>query len=108
MSEALYPGAFHATVPVPPDADIQLRFQAWAGLVAPPQLSNEFDTLRRRERAAATLDQFRSHVSASLFFDDIVYPAPEGLQRFRVKSERAWRLDLAENAPAVPADVAAV
>jgi hypothetical protein len=32
MNAAFYPGAFHATIPVPPDADIENRFQTWAGL----------------------------------------------------------------------------
>jgi hypothetical protein len=106
MNEAIYPGAFHATVPIPPDADIQNRFQTWAGLVAHPQLFNEFDALRGQVLAAAASAQFRSHVSAKRFFEEVVHPAPEGLQRFRAKSDVTWRLDLAENAPAVPVDIA--
>jgi hypothetical protein len=108
MKAAVYPSAFHATVPIPPDADIQSRFQAWAGLVAHPQLFNEFDGLRKQALAAATATQFRSHVSAKRFFDDVVYPAPEGLQRFRTKTDGTWLLDLADNAPAVPADIASI
>lgn len=108
MSTAVYPGAFHATIPIPPDVDIQSRFQTWAGLVAHPQLFNEFDGLRTHALAAGAAVQFRSHVSAKRFFEDIVHPAPEGLQRFRVKSDTAWRLDLAENAPAVPADIVTI
>src|SRR2546423_1865711 len=40
MNAAIYPGAFHAAIPIPPDADIQTRFQTWAGLLAHPQLFN--------------------------------------------------------------------
>jgi hypothetical protein len=108
MNAAFYPGAFHATIPVPADTDIQRRFQTWAGLVAHPQLFNEFDGMRAQALGATPATKFRSHVCAKLFFDDVVYPAPEGLQRFRAKSDGAWRLDLAENAPAVPADIAAI
>jgi hypothetical protein len=108
MNAAFYPGAFHATIPIPPDADIETRFQTWAGLVAHPSLFNAFTTLRARALAATATRRFRSHVCAKLFFDDVVYPAPEGLQRFRAKSDKTWRIDLAEHAPAVPADVAAI
>jgi hypothetical protein len=108
MNAAFYPGAFHATIPIPPDTDIQHRFQTWAGLVAHPQLFNEFDGLRAQALGAVAALQFRSHISAKLFFDDVVYPAPEGLQRFRLKPDSTWRLDLAENAPTVPADIAAI
>ena len=52
MNAAIYPGAFHATIPIPPDADIQARFQTWAALVAHPNLFNEFDALRTQARAA--------------------------------------------------------
>jgi hypothetical protein len=108
MNAAIYPGAFHATIPIPPDADIQKRFQTWAGLVAHPQLFNEFDGLRAQALGAVPGVQFRSHVAAKPFFDDVVYPAPEGLQRFRAKPDSTWRLDLAENAPTVPPDIAAI
>jgi hypothetical protein len=108
MNAAFYPGAFHATVPIPPDADIQHRFQTWAGLVAHPQLFHAFDALRAQALAATATMEFRSHVAAKLFFDDVVYPAPEGLQRFRAKPDSTWRLDLAENAPTVPADIASI
>lgn len=108
MNAAIYPGAFHDTIPVPPDAVIQERFQIWADLVAHPQLFNEFDALRKESLAALASAQFRSHVSAKPFFEKVVFPAPEGLERFRKKSQAAWRLDLVENAPAVPADVAAL
>jgi hypothetical protein len=108
MNAAIYPGAFHAAIPIPPDADIQNRFQTWAALVAHPQLFNEFDGLRAQALAAAAATQFRSHVVGRPFFEDVVYPAPEGLQRFRSKPDSTWRLDLAENAPTVPADIAAI
>jgi hypothetical protein len=108
MNAAIYPGAFHATIPIPPDADIQNRFQTWAGLVAHPQLFNELDGLRAQALGAVPASQFRSHVSAKLFFDHVVYPAPEGLRRFRAKPDSTWRLDLAENAPTAPADIAAI
>ncbi len=108
MRDAVYPGAFHAAIPIPPDADIQNRFQTWSNLVAHPQLFNEFDGLRTAALGAATGRQFRSHVAAKPFFDAVVYPGPEGLQRFRTKPDDAWRLDLAEHAPAVPADIAAI
>lgn len=108
MNAAVYPGAFHATIPIPADADIRNRFQIWAGLVAHPQLFNEFDALRGQALAALASVQFRSHVSAKRFFEEVVHSAQEGLQRFRVKSETTWRLDLAENAPAVPGDIAAI
>jgi hypothetical protein len=87
MNAAFYPGAFHATIPIPADADIQNRFQTWAGLVAHPLLFNAFAALRTQALAASATLQLRSHVSAKLFFDDVVYPAPEGLQRFRVKAD---------------------
>ena len=48
------------------------------------------------------------HRPAKRFFEDVVYPAPDGLQRFRAKPDKTWRLDLAENAPVVPADIAAI
>jgi hypothetical protein len=108
MNAALYPGAFHATVPLPPDADIQGRFQSWAALVAHPNLFNDFDALRTQARAASQGRQFRSHVAAKRFFDDVVYPAPAGLQQFRAKAERTWRIDLAQNAPVVPPDIAGI
>lgn len=108
MSAALYPGAFHSALPIPPDADIESLFQKWAGLVAHPQTFNAFLALRAQAQAAAAGVQFRSHICAKRFFEEIVHPAPNGLQRFRVKSVAAWRLDLAENAPAVPADIAAI
>ena len=73
-----------------------------------PQLFHEFAALRAKALAAPSSVKFRSHVSARRFFDDIVYPAPEGLRRFRVKSDTTWRIDLAENAPTVPADIAAI
>lgn len=108
MNATFYPGAFHATIPIPPDADIQHRFQTWAGLVAHPLLFNAFAALRTQALAATATMQFRSHISAKLFFDDVVCPAPEGLQRFRAKADTTGRLDLAEHAPAVPADIAAI
>ena len=108
MNAAIYPGAFHATVPIPPDADIHHQFQVWAGIIAHPQLFNEFDTLRGQAFAASRSIQFRCHISAKRFFEDVIYPTPEGLQRFRAKSDTTWRIDLAENAPVVPADVAAI
>ena len=108
MNPAIYPGAFHDAIPIPLDPEIQSRFQTWAGLIAHPQLFNEFDGLRAQALAAVPTMQFRSHVSAKRFFDDVVYPAPEGLQRFRAKADSTWRLDLAENAPAVPADIATI
>jgi len=108
MNAAIYPGAFHAAIPIPPDTDIQNRFQTWAGLVAHPQLFNEFDGLRTQALGRVPGTQFRSHVSAKLFFDDVVYPAPAGLQRFGAKPDSTWRLDLAENAPAVPTEIAAI
>jgi hypothetical protein len=95
-------------VSTPPRAVTQNRFQTWASHVAHPQLFDEFDALRRQALAAPAVDQFRSHVCAKRFFEDVVYPSPEGLQRFRQKSIAGWRLDLADNAPAVPADIAAV
>jgi hypothetical protein len=108
MSAALYPGAFHAALPIPPDVDIDNRFQTWAGLVAHPQVFNAFLALRAQAQAAAAGVQFRSCICAKRFFEDIVHPAPDGLQRFRVKSDAAWRLDLAEYAPAVPPDLASI
>jgi hypothetical protein len=108
MNAAIYPGAFHATIPIPADADIQARFQAWAALVAHPNLFNEFDALRAQARAAPQGRQFRSHVCAKRFFDDVVYPAPNGLQGFRPKSDRTWRIDLAQNVPTIPPDIAAI
>ncbi len=108
MAAAVYPGAFHATVPIPSDADIQNRFQVWAALVAHPQLFDEFDRLRSQALGAAATVQYRSHVSGKRFFEEVVHPAPEGLQRFRQKSDVTWRLDLAENAPHVPADIAGI
>jgi hypothetical protein len=77
-------------------------------LLAHPGLFGDFEALRAKSQAATASVQFRSHVSAKRFFEEIAHPAPEGLQRFRVKSEIAWRLDLAENAPIVPADIAAI
>ncbi len=108
MNAAFYPGAFHDAIPIPPDADIQSRFQACAGLIAHPQLFNVFDALRGHALAVLPSVQFRSHVAAKRFFEDVVYPAPEGLQRFSSKPDNTWRLDLAENAPAVPADIGAI
>jgi hypothetical protein len=108
MNAAFYPGAFHAAVPIPPDADIQARFEAWARLVAHPLLFNASTDLRTVALAAPAQRQFRSHVSAKKFFDDVVYPAPEGLQRFRATADTTWRLDLVENSPGVPADIAAI
>ncbi len=108
MNAALYPGAFHATIPIPPDADIQHRFHTWASHVAHPQLFNEFVALRGLALAAPPAIQFRSHISAKRFFEDVVHPGPEGLQRFRAKSDTTWRIELAENAPAVPTDIAAI
>ncbi len=108
MNAAIYPGAFHATIPIPGDADIQARFQTWAALVAHPSLFNEFNALRTQARAAAQGLRFRSHVCAKRFFEDVVYAAPDGLQRFRMKSDRTWRIDLAQNAPAIPPDIAAI
>ena len=49
---AIYPGAFHSAIPIPADADIQNRFQAWAALVTHAQLFNEFDGLRAQALAA--------------------------------------------------------
>lgn len=105
---AMYPGAFHAAIPMPGDADIQNRFQEWAALLAHPQVFNEFDGLRTHVQGVGVAEQFRSHVCAKSFFEEVVYPAPDGLQRFRDKSQITWRLDLAENAPTVPADIAAI
>ncbi len=108
MTAALYPGAFHAAIPIPADVDIQNRFQVWAALAAHPQVFDEFDALRTHALGVAATQQFQSHVSAKRFFEEVVYPAPNGLQRFRVKAGITWRLDLAENAPAVPPDIAAI
>jgi hypothetical protein len=108
MNAAAYPGAFYATIPIPADADVQARFQAWGAVVAHPGLFNEFDALRWHARSAGAGMRFRSHVCAKRFFGEVVYPAPEGLQRFRPKPDRTWRIDLAENAPALPGDIADV
>jgi hypothetical protein len=78
MNAALYPGAFHATIPLPPDADIATRFQTWAGLVAHPQVFDEFVALRVQARAAGVRTQFRSHICAKRFFEDVVHPGPDG------------------------------
>jgi hypothetical protein len=108
MNAALYPGAFHGKPPIPSDTDIQARFQTWAGFLAHPQLFNEFDALRTQAMAVGATMQFRSHVYAKDFFETVVCPAPEGLQRFQVKKYDTWRLDIARHAPAVPADIATV
>ena len=105
---AMYPGAFHASIPIPADADIQQQFQVWAGLIHIPNSSTNSSRLRAQILARRHPSDLSSHVSAKRFFEEIVHPAPEGLQRFRVKSNTTWRLDLAENAPSVPADIAAI
>jgi hypothetical protein len=108
MKAAVFPSAFHADLPIPPDADIASRFQTWAGLVAHPQAFSEFVALRAQARVAGVGTQFRSHICAKRFFEEVVHPGPDGLQRFRKKSDTDWRLDLAEHVPTVPADIAAI
>lgn len=108
LTSANYPGAFHDTVPIPSDADIQNHFQTWSGLVAHPHLFNEFDALRNQARSESYTDQFRRCISSKLFFDNVVYSAPRGIQRFRNKPLIIWLSDLAENTPKVPDDIAAI
>jgi len=108
MNAAIYPGAFHATIPIPADADIQNRFQDWSNLVAHPRLFQEFDALRTAALASGLPEQFQSHVSSKRFFEYVVHAGPGGLQQFSAKADRTWRLDLAENTPVIPADIAAI
>jgi hypothetical protein len=108
MIDQGYPSQFANAIPVPPDVDIQARFQQWGGILDAVAAFSEFDQLRGVAHSAAVNQAYRSHVWAKLFFSQVVYPAPNGLQSMRSKSGEDWMIDLAEFAPAVPADIAAI
>jgi hypothetical protein len=108
LLEQGYPGHFANTIPIPADLDIQQRFQQWAGVIDPAAAFQEFDQLRNAAKASNAQMQCRSHVWAKLFFEQVVLPAPNGLQSLQNKSVRDWMVDLAEWAPQVPADISRV
>jgi hypothetical protein len=108
MAAAQYPGIFHAQYQVPPDADIQQRLQHWAAILDPNALFVEFDQLRTTARAQLPSDRCRGSVWAKDFYEQVVCGGPDGLQSIDNKSVGDWMIDLAEFAPAVPGDIAAI
>jgi len=108
MMQEGYPGHFANAIPIPPDPDIQTRFQQWAGVMNAAAAFTEFDQLRGVARTASSNQAYRSHVWGKLFYNQIVYAAPSGLQSIQSKPGEDWMIDLAEFASQVPADIAAI
>ena len=108
MNDQGYPGYFSQTVPVPSDSDIRLRFAQWATTIDPTAAFADFDALRTVALAAPSSQQFRTHVWAKLFFEQIIRPALNLLSAPQANNAHDWMTDLAENALAVPVDVAAI
>ena len=108
MMQEGYPSRFANAVPVPPDADIQARFQQWAGVLNAGAAFIEFDRLRGVARAASPNQAYRSHVWGELFYNQVVYAAPGGLQSIQGKPAQDWMIDLAETSGQVPADISAI
>jgi hypothetical protein len=108
MNEIGYPGHFSTTIPVPPDADIQARFVQWSRTLDTDAAFQDFRNLRQAALGDPPLTQFRSRVWAKLFFERVIQPALNGPPTTVLKSADDWMIDLAENAPVVPADVVAI
>jgi hypothetical protein len=108
MMDHGYPGQFSTTIPIPPDGDIQARFQQWATTLDPAAAFTEFDTLRHAALAADQTTQFRSHVWAKLFFERVVHPLLNGPPTTHQQSGHDWLVSLAANGPQVPADITAI
>jgi hypothetical protein len=108
MNDVGYPGHFSTTIPVPPDAEIQARFAQWSQTFDTDAAFLEFGNLRQGALGDPPNTQFRSRVWAKLFFERVIQPALNGPPTSRAKTAHDWMIDLAEYAPAVPADIAAI
>jgi hypothetical protein len=105
---AEYPGIFHNQYQLPPDPEIRQRLQTWASILDPNAVFAEFDQLRAAAHGLGVQEQCRRAVWAKDFYEQIVYAGANGLQSVQGKSLNDWMIDLADNAPGVPADIAAL
>lgn len=108
MGEQGFPGQFSAAVPIPADSDIQARFALWSNTLDPLVAFHEFDSLRNLALSAQPNTQFRSHVWAKLFFDQVIQPLLNAPPTINQQTTPDWMVDLAEFSPSVPADLAAI
>jgi hypothetical protein len=108
MNDVGYPGHFSTAVPVSPDADIQARFGQWSQTLDTNAAFHDFGNLRQAALADPPSTQLRSRVWAKLFFERVIQAMLNGSPTIRAKTAHDWVIDLAENAPTVPADIAAI
>ena len=74
LSEELFPGHFHDQVPLPNDAEIEDRLQAWAGIVDAGATIEAFRQVRDAARARPAAEQFRGCIHAKKFLTRVVVP----------------------------------
>jgi hypothetical protein len=103
-----YPVFFRDTCPLPADADIQAKLQAWAAILQPATLFTTFNALRAASLARPHAEQFRSCVEPKLFFGRIVVAGTQGLNAIQQKPVEDWLVELARWSPAMPLDLEAV
>jgi hypothetical protein len=108
MVQEGYPGYFANAIPIPSDSDIQARFHQWTSVVDAAVAFTVFDQLRQGARTAAPNQAYRSHVWGKLFYNQVVYAAPSGLQSLLGKPGEDWMIDLAEWSSQVPADITVI
>lgn len=103
LRAADFPGCFHNQRPIPDDGEVLSRFQAWAGIIDPTALLQQFGQERAESRRASETERFRSRVHASDFFSVVVFQG--ALQSLDGFSREDWMIQLADWLPAVPADI---
>jgi hypothetical protein len=104
MTEEAFPGFFHDQLPLPDDAAIEARLNAWAGIVSPSTVLGAFHDQRSDARLRSPSEQLRGCVHAKRFYRQVV--VGEILQSIDRVDYKSWMLRLAKWMPEVPSDVA--
>jgi hypothetical protein len=104
LTDKAFPGFFHDQLPLPDDAIIEARLNAWAAAVDPNVVLAMFKQQRTDARLKSPSEQFRSCIHAKNFYRRIV--VGEALQTIETVDHKSWMLKLAKWMPDAPADVA--
>jgi len=108
LIERGYPSHLTQNIPIPDDAVIENSFQNWGSALDSAVAFEFFKDLRANGRDSSESDKCRKCVWAKDFFNKVVVAGTAGLSTIQTKSSRDWMIDLAENAPQVPDDIAAI